>query len=190
MLRGLCISNVLVNGFEALSAGSGYFFPELDCFVICSPDDGKRILAACHFIGGNLFPFEGCGRGLPSAMRGISQASFARVEHEVLLQREFGPGFVGVSGDKLMFKIMNSSQKERALELIHTDIAENEFGRWNLIGSTLGITASDTDLQGRECVLDIFVSPDNKFIVVANEKRALCVWMIFQKECSATWLSR
>lgn len=123
-------------------------------------------------------------------MRGISQASFARVEHEVLLQREFGPGFVGVSGDKLMFKIMNSSQKERALELIHTDIAENEFGRWNLIGSTLGITASDTDLQGRECVLDIFVSPDNKFIVVANEKRALCVWMIFQKECSATWLSR
>ena len=135
-------------------------------------------MAACHFTGGDRFPFEGCGRGLPVAMKDIAQVDFATIKHEVLLERELGPGFIGASDAELASRILDSPQKDRALELIHTDIAENKFGRWSLLGRTWGMIAGDDNSKRKECLFDVFASGDRKLIVMAHERRALCVWMI------------
>ncbi len=176
-----CISNLLANGISSASGRNTFFFPELDCLVVYSPDDCNSVLAACHFTGGDLFPFEGCARGLPAEMRGIANASFVMVEPEVLLEREFGTGFVGVSGDELTSKIVDSPRRDRMLELIHTRIAENEFGRWNMLGSTFGIVSTDSASQERKCALDIFVSQDRKLVVGTHEKRVVCVWIVYNE---------
>lgn len=176
--RSHCISNALAHGIAVVESGMSVFFPELDCLVVCGRTDAEKILAACHFTGGDRFPFEGCGRGLPVAMKDIAQVDFATIKHEVLLERELGPGFIGASDAELASRILDSPQKDRALELIHTDIAENKFGRWSLLGRTWGMIAGDDNSKRKECLFDVFASGDRKLIVMAHERRALCVWMI------------
>lgn len=177
-LRDACVSNAVIRCLKVVEARDSLFFPEMDCLVVCDPVDGVKVLAVCYFVGGEQFPFEGCGRGLPVELRDITRVSFVKIEPEVLLEREFGPGFVGLSGDELVSRILALPRKDRALELINLDIVENKFGRWNLIGSTGGRVSCDGVSKGEYHCFYIYALDDKKLVVVTCEKRALCVWKI------------
>lgn len=177
--RETCISNLVLKKHKLVEGRNTVFFPDLDVLMICDPGESKKFLAACHFIGGNMFPFEGCGRGLPAELRSVCSERFVRVEFEKRIEQEFGKEFAGLSGDELMLAILNSSRKDRALELLHSDIAETSLGEFDFLGSVP--VSLDSSMAEEECFCDIFSTEDRRLLFVTYKMSALCVWMVFDK---------
>lgn len=179
--REACISNVVLEKHKVVEARNNVFFPDLDCLMICDPADPRQILAACHFVGGDIFPFEGKGRGLPTELRPIFDERFVRIDFEKRVEQEFGQEFAGLSGEALCEKILNSPYKDRALELLHFDSVKTSFGELDYVGSIPAIISFKSSAAEEECSCDIFATYDRRLYFVTYQSSALCVWMIFDK---------
>ena len=176
-----CISNIVQKSQKVIETRNNIFFPDIDCLLICSKTEPRKILAACHFVGRNIFPFEGRGRALSPKLQSIINERFIRLEFEKRLGREFGAEFDNLSGDALVESIYNSPNKDRVLEMLHSDIAETRLGELDYLGSTPAVILSGTSSMPEVCSCNIFSTSDRRLLFLTYNESALCVWMIFDK---------
>lgn len=176
-----CISNIVQGNQKAIETRTNIFFPDLDCLLICSMTEPRRILAACHFVGGNTFPFEGIGRALTPELQSVIKERFVKMGFEKRLEREFRGEYDNLSGDVLVELIYNSPNKERVLEMLHSDIAETSLGELDYLGCTPAVILLDTPSVSEVCSCEIFSTSDRKLLFLTYNESPLCVWMIFDK---------
>lgn len=176
-----CISNIVQRNQKVIATRNNIFFPDIDCLLICSITEPRKILAACHFVGGNTFPFEGMGRALSLELQSIVNERIIKLEFEERLRREFGGEYDNLSGDALVESIYNSPNKDRVLEMLHSDIAETSLGELDYMGCTPAMILLETSSMPEVCSCDIFSTFDRKLLFLTYKGSPLCVWMIFDK---------
>lgn len=176
-----CISNIVQRDQKVIETRNNIFFPNVDCLLICSRTEPRKILAACHFVGGNTFPFEGMGRALSHELQSIVKKRFLKMEFEKRLERKFGGEFENISGDALVESILNSPNKDRILKMLHSDIVETGLGELDYMGCIPAMISLDTFSKPEVCFCDIFSTSDRKLLFLRYKESVLCVWMIFDK---------
>lgn len=168
-----CVRGAKACGVAVIEGGGNVYCPDLDAMLICDSVDRDKVCAVCHFTGGDNPPFEGNGRGLPQALSDLVIQDFKIISCEDLLDRELGLDIHGLGGRELAEKILNDPRKEKALELLNTDVAENKFGKWYF-----QFSAYSTQFQAQEKVNDlkylVFVSEDGRVRVVTQNEKVVC----------------
>lgn len=175
----LCISNIVHGNLMAIETDHNMFIPDLDCLLIYSITEPRKILAACHFVGGAAFPFEGIGRALSPELQAVINERFIKIDFEKRLKREFGGQYDNLSGDALVESICNSPNKDRALEMLHSEIAHTSLGELDYLGCIPAMILPAPFSAPEVCSCDVFSTSDRKVLFVTYKESALCVWIVF-----------
>lgn len=178
-IESLCTS-ARSSGLECVVSSDNVYIPDLDILAIFD-NDGNNILASCHFLGEDIFPFEGCNMSIPPALLGIENAEFSEMEIEELFKLEFGDKFdVSFFSDEAALKeIMNGPMQSKVKDLLHKNIAINKLGTWNKLSSSMSVLSKNNEQYIKNAEIELFYSAEYKIVVIANEKRALCVIQVF-----------
>lgn len=177
----ICVRNVAQRKQKVINTRNSIFFPDLDLLQICPITESRKILAECHFVGGNIFPFEGVGRALSPELKSIVTERLVKIEFEERLRREFGGEYDNLSEDALIETIYNSPNKDRILEMLHSDIAETGLGVLDYLGCISVMISPNTSFMSEICSCDVFATSDRNLLFITHNGYILCMWMIFDK---------